>query len=265
VTGTGPEGSREGWIGWLNTLPSLGVYCLVRFAPWWIATLAGLLMLWQVRRNAHAQTLPESIHWMTSAAILVATVIVLFGLSASTRADYLLPAVPQASLLAAWWMREFRRETRIERPWLPALFAAVTLATLTVLNLRDFNAPIKGFGDEINDFIGRCAVRIKADPHPVGFWRVGSEHGGLHLQAFLGLSQSEDARVLKSQLTGLRGPMWIIAGRRDAKPHQFPDWLPLRTGSFVVKEVEESRRMPQGRSAFPEQLTLYLLEPGGAE
>ena len=306
VTGSGPEGSREGWTGWFTTLPSLGVYWMVRFAPWWIATLAGVVMLWpaagrRVVRLGQPQPQPklqpqlqdaassgrtprraagppravgtaiphrsqsEITQWMRSAAVLVLTVVALFSLSASTRADYLAPAVPQASLLAAWWMREFRRESRVERPWLPALFAAITLATLTAINRLEVNAPAKGFGDEINRFIDRCASHLELEPDPVGFWRVGSEHGGLHLHAFLGLSQSEDLRGLKSQLADLTGPQWIIAGLRDDAPRTFHEWLALRTGSFEVRQVEQSKMMPQGRSAYPRQLTLYRVDPVAAE
>jgi 4-amino-4-deoxy-L-arabinose transferase-like glycosyltransferase len=273
VTGTGPEGNPDGVIGWFITFFNLGIYFLVRFLPW---SIPAVVMMWRLRRSSfkprmdtdgHGREAEEdsvSVHpcssvvsllWLRSAALFVLVIICVFTLSAGKRADYIAAAFAPGSLLAAWWLLRAPPQWSVRMTWLAPLVAGLSLAAMTWVNLIEPAAPVRGFGDSINEFISRVSTEFAADPMPVVTYRINESH----VQAMLGLSQSDDLESALEQLKG-RASFWLLAGPRYARPHDAGEWLEKRRPRLQAEVVVRSGELPAERG-WPGQVALYRVGP----
>jgi 4-amino-4-deoxy-L-arabinose transferase-like glycosyltransferase len=281
ITGAGPEGGGEGFIGWLTTLFNLAIYFLVRFLPWSIPAIA---MMWSLRRCGlkprmntdehgcgHSLTTSSSsfssssirvhpcssavpLFWLRSAAIFVIVVIGVFTLSAGKRADYIAAAFAPGSLLAAWWLLRMKPALGLRAPWLAPTLAGLTLAAMTWVNHRLPLAPSHGFGDEIERFVVAAAQAMAKEPLPV----ITCWTGETHMQAMLGLSQKDDSDAALD-LARSGEVFWLLAGPRFAEPHDAGEWIERRRRVRAVA-VLRSSELPRDRG-WPGTVALFRIEP----
>jgi len=84
--------------------------------------------------------------------------------------------------------------------------------------------------------------------------------GETQLQAMLGFSVKEDRANFDVSISKGR-PIWVISGRRENEPKEFPAWLQSkRKLAAKVEEVERSADLPRA-DGWPEQLTLFKVTP----
>lgn len=256
-TGTGPESNREGFHGWVRTLPAFGHYYLLRFGPWSLFSIAGTLVLWRGRRKRRIfQTgTNQRNSWLIGAVIYILLVIGLYTLSTSKRADYIASAFAPGSLLAAWWLVRLRR--RLGR-WVVLLapgMAGLILLALTVVNRSQLAAPGRDVGEHINQFINQATVAMEREPLEVAFY----ETGNMHLQAMLGTSQRELERSELISLLRKRRPLWLIAGDRADGSQSIDQWLRGRNRPAQLKAMAQSGTLPLV-DGWPARLTLWRVE-----
>ena len=265
-TGTGPEGNKEGLVGWITTFPDLALYFVIRFVPWSVFSILAMIWLWRHRKGHRSherdEHMPraEASAWLYGAAIQVGLVVGLFTLSTSKRADYIAAAFPPGALLASWWLTAIGPRWVPRFPWLVASTAlgAVALAALTIVNQFEPSAPARGFGNNMRTFVNRATDAIAADPMPVAFCWIDDTH----LQAMFGASQPADKDAVLAVLE--RGePFWVIAGRKTTAPNDFGEWFSTRRYVQSVQPVVRSAMMPRNEH-WPEQVTLFKVVPTGS-
>lgn len=249
ILGTGPEGSREGFSGWVRTLPNMMLYFLLRFMPWSLLALAGIIWLMRSKAPVHTQLRT----WLIASTILIVVAIVTFTLSAGKRADYIAIAYGPGSIVSAWFLLDHMPRFVRARPWVIAVLAAGTLATLIAVNELDLTAPQRRFGDVIDRFVAASSRTIANDPAPVMFWNAG----GSHVQAMLGSSTKDGSIPVAQAITDLpRGSaIWVIAGTTTSNG-QFLDWVTLVERELLIQERVVSETAPRVRG-WPGQLRLY--------
>lgn len=268
VTGVGPEGNRKGPRGWFIDLPNQLLYYVVRFMPWSLCSFAAMAVLWQQRSKASSEDSTtqswkssSASRWLYGAAIFVIIVIGLFTLSTGKRADYIAIAIPQGALLAAWWLLQMDSRLALRQPWLAPTAAVVVLSAMTIVNQAESSAPIKGFGDAINQFAQEAGAIIRDEPLPVAYFITGE----LQLQAMIGTSVSEERRLLFELFDGDQ-PFWLVAGRHPEEPRDPAERLG-RTRQAAKAHFEPLVRsaVMSGTGLWPEQVTLYRVTPGSKQ
>ncbi|UCD75045.1 MAG: hypothetical protein JSV91_14825, partial [Phycisphaerales bacterium] len=272
VTGTGPEGSHEGPLGWLKGLGHMPLYYLVRFAPWSILSILAMVELWKHDPRKESGQIWRGIgrsgYWLMSAAVMVFVVVGLFTLSASKRADYIAAAFAPGSLLAAWWLLRAGPRLGEYLPWLASAAVGVCLGAMTVVNQRQSAAPEPGFGDQIMAFARQARAEIENQSGPVVFWNAGASH----LQAMLGASEldcppsmppARDDPVLRARVESYTAalrrqiiedgrPFWLLEGRATDRQMTFARWLQAENIIAVVRPQTRSAELPRGDD-WPEQ------------
>jgi hypothetical protein len=243
---------------WLLGVPQMLAYFLSRLAPW---SLVVVIAAWRLlRRPSHHDEVVANTAiqpWLRGAFALLTMTIILFGLSAGRRADYIAIAFPSALIPAAWWLSlQLRgRRSGFARRAIPAL-AAGTLISLTAANELQLDSPHRGFGPAIDRFIDESATAIDARPMPV----LAYGSGFTHLKAFLGIS-SPDVQVADVEEALQRGePFWLISGRSVTPDQDFGQWLGLRHPELNLTLVAQSKWLARERG-WPTQVTLYRVEP----
>ena len=265
VTGLGPEGNQFGPIEFVRRVVHMPTYYLLRFAPWSVLSILGMIVIWSRTGNASAKesrprrwtTLGRTGAWLNGAAVFVVIIIVLFTLSTGKRADYLAAAFVPGALLGGWWVRQLPERFNRAGTLIAQFGAIVVLATMTVVNqlpLRTDEAPPR-FGDAINDFIHEAEQYLQAQPGPVVFWAVGETH----LQGHLGYSEKAGSAALRARLEA-GGPFWLIAGRQIQLPLTVGDWLRERRYEVDLSQICRSDELPRA-NGWPGVVGLYRVEP----
>ncbi len=265
VTGLGPEGNKFGPIEFIQRLVHMPAYYLLRFAPWSMLSILGMIAIWRRTGNGSGRgsrprrwtTLGQTGAWLNGAALFVVIIIVLFTLSTGKRADYLAAAFVPGALLGGWWVRQIRPRFNSAGTLLAQFAAVVVLATMTVVNQlqpRTDEAPPE-FGDAINDFIQEAERYLQAQPGPVVFWAAGETH----LQGHLGYSEKDGSVALRARLK-IGEPFWVIAGRRSQLPLTVGDWLLERGYQVVLSPTCRSDELPRS-NGWPGVVGLYRVEP----
>jgi len=254
VTGLGPEGNLRGPIGWLTDLPNIALYYFVRFAPWSLLSVIAMVdLLRRARGNPEVRrwrVSSEAGAWMISSILFIICVVTLFTLSTGKRADYIAATFGPGSLLAAWWFMRVNPFAGIRLPWLAPLTAAICLIALTINNQQEVPAPHRGFGDAMMAFAHEARVPIAAEPAPVAFYHVGTNH----LQAMLGFSEVDGPAAVTSCLDAANS-CWVVAGVPKSDMI-LPDWLAVRhSDTEPIAKVVSAELPRQGQ--WPEQVTLY--------
>lgn len=239
VTGTGPEGARDGFLGWVRTLPNMPFYFMVRFLPWSIAAALGVMML---LRGGRAGCDPLT-NWLRSSAWLIVLVLIVFSLSAGKRADYIALAYMPGALLAAWWLRE-GSPGFLRRWWVVPLAAFLTLAGLVIHNERDPLMPTRRFVNEINRFIIESRRCLDEEPMKVVFWHVGPSH----VQALFGVSVRDSSTAALEAIQGMEPgeSFWVVAGR-PLSGQPFEVWMERIPGLETEIRVR-SAPLPRART-----------------
>lgn len=144
VSGLGPEGGGRGPLAILLELWKMPFYFASRSLPWSIAAILAMLALVDRRETGRARW--RSIDGggtLLCAALWLLLVIGAFSLSSGKRADYVAPALPMASLLAAWWLTADRYSPlRLLRGAAAPVLAAISIAIVGTLALREFSGPV---------------------------------------------------------------------------------------------------------------------------
>jgi hypothetical protein len=270
ITGQAATTDYVGPADWLIGLPSPIGHFVSRFFPWSIA--ATLMLIWLARRRRpegprNVHSIPAVAHpWIIGATVYLLVVIGFFALSAGKRADYIAPALPPASLLAAWWLLRCPPRIAARQPHLIVLTAAVTLGALTWANQvqLDSNAPTTDFSANISRFITAASHELAARPAPVGFqWTMRS-----HLKAYLGFSEPDSPEKIAALIERGR-PFWVIAGLRYKVDEDFRQWCAVRHPLVTVTAIVRSDPMPENdqprwwmfNREWPGRVTLYRLVP----
>lgn len=253
ITGTGPEGPRTGLTGWVQTLPNMPLYFLVRFLPWSVPAVLGLLAIWLDRASIRRSIAGR---WRYGSMLLIVLVVALFTLSAGKRADYIAIAYAPGALIAAWYLLDRGPRLLTARPWLTPALAMLALLVMIVVNERDPEAPSRRFGDVIDRFVHEAAGAITRDPHPIVFWNAG----GTHVQAMLGASVRDGSIPVAVAIGALQpgARLWVVAGTTTSDDH-FPKWLERRGYPVQWNEAVESGIAPR-KKGWPGQLWLYEVE-----
>lgn len=288
ITGTGPEGSKEGLTGWLKGLAHMPLYYVARSAPWSVLSIMGMVEL--VRKDPRPgqsgriwRSTGSGGYWMMSAMLMALVVVGLFTLSSSKRADYIAPAFAPGALLAGWWLMRARPRLGLHLPWVGPLACIISLATMTLVNQQDPAAPERGFGDQIMVFARQARAAIEEDPAPIVFWNAGATH----LQAMLGASEkdvgtlfhgrSEDGtqpgesagapdgtspgdEFLYRLVLGKGHPFWLVEGRPAPGQSSFLESCAGRGLAVRAPVLAESADLPRTND-WPEQVTLRRIEP----
>ena len=246
VTGIGP--SPHGPIALLTTAPNMAWYYMARYEPWCIFAILAAGRLWTRTEATGPRRWRSMGHTgvaLHGAAIFVVLMIATYTLVANKRADYLAPAYPPSSLLAAWWLLQGPSWRR----WLPILCAPLVLACLTIYNTREPAAPFRGLGNTITDFVSLVDARVEADPAPIVCWITGFTH----FESFLGYTGDTDEHaVAEAAETGR--PFWLVVGR----------WGPMTTEQRLhhfgidvdITEACRSRLVPYSKY-WPLEVILY--------
>ncbi len=250
VTGFGP--SPRGPMALITTAPNMPWYYVARFEPWCIFAILAASRLWRRECGGGPRRWRSMGHTgvvLHGAAIFVVLMIATYTLVANKRADYLAPAYPPSTLLAAWWLLQAPSWRR----WIPLLCAPLVLACLTVYNSLEPAAPYRGFGDTITDFVSEVETRVEADPAPVICWITGFTH----FEDYLGYTGDIDEHAV-AEATQTGRPFWLIVGR----------WGPMTTEQRLhyfgieldVTEVCRSRSVPYSKY-WPLEVMLYRAVP----
>ncbi len=262
VTGLGSEGNVGGPVEFFPRILHMPLYYLSRFAPWSILSILAMVALWSrgaaetAKRTRYWQEIANGAGaWLHGAALLVVLIVALFSLSTGKRADYIAAAIPPGSLLAAWWLLRIPPRWGVTAPWLAPAVAVVILASMTVYNQLEHNAPQPGFGNAINRFIKQAEVQMLADPRAVAFWGAG----GTHLQSYLGYTGKDGSDPLR-RLLDSRGPFWLVAGGAEQPPSVVVGWLGEYDPPRKISEVCRSARLTP-RTIWPEHFVLYRVDP----
>src|SRR5690606_30704601 len=136
------------------------LYFLLRFMPWSLLALAGMIWLMRSKAPVHAQLRV----WLIASTILIVLAIVTFTISAGKRADYIAIAYAPGSIVSAWFLLDHMPRLIRARPWVIAVLAAMTLTALIVVNELDLTAPQRRFGDVIDRFVAASSRTIANDP-----------------------------------------------------------------------------------------------------
>jgi len=213
ATGTGPLGRKGGPIVWVTGLAHMPLYFLVRSVPWSIAAIIGAI--WLLEREDRSQRRWRAIsrgastidgRWIVAAALMAATVLLLFTLSAGKRADYIAAAYPPAAILASSWLLLGRPYIGRRRPWLAPVAAAIVIGAMAMAELSQLSDPGRSFVRERSAFLDAVNKRTRAIPLDVVFHLTGENE----LQALVGASEPDDDQALMAALS--RGePFWLLA------------------------------------------------------
>ena len=252
VTGTGPEGTRDGPMALITSAPNMLLYFVVRFLPWSPLVVLGMLE----HRRARGHIRAEASRWLDGGVLFMAVVIVFFTLSAGKRADYLAASLIPGALMAAWWA------VRVARwgPGAAGALAAVTIAVLIVVQAREPFAPTAGFGDSMVEFAREAGPVVRSEPSRavVACWT-----GEGPVQALMGLSLADQNGAagydaLEARLSDDVG-FFVLAGRKGRPPHDFDEWFARRYDGWSIESVVSSRVLPRAHG-WPEQLVLYRVD-----
>ncbi len=253
VTGTGDEGNMQGPWGFVTSFFHMPFYFLTRFAPWSLATAAGIVALWY---RGHWRSVPAPVGaWAHGAAMAVVTVVALFTLSTGKRADYIAAACPPGALVAAWWLLRCHPRWGVQAPWLVPAVGALTLALLVADNQLELGSTAPRLGDGLLDFAHRARPSIAEEPGPVVF-RQSMEH---FLPSYLGHSGT-DALELVPGLVERREPFWLVSHEPWGAGRPVSDrWLADAAPLWRLEERCRSRQMSWQGSVF--ELALYRASP----
>ena len=250
VTGIGP--SPRGPIALLTTAANMPWYYLARFEPWCIFAILAAGRLW-TRGSAAGprrwRSMGRTGVVLHGAAIFVVLMIAIYTLVANKRADYIAPAYPPSTLLAAWWLLQAPSWRR----WLPVVCAPLALACLTIYNTLEPAAPFRGFGNTITDFVSLVDARVEADPARIVCWNTGYTQ----FESFLGYTGATDEHAVAEAVETGR-PFWLVVGRwGPMTPEQR-----LRHFGFDVDVTEacRSRLVPYSKY-WPLEAILYRARP----
>ena len=269
VLGSGPKGAEgEGRWHLVTSIPYMPYYFLVRFAPWSLFTVLGIVHLW---RRARAIAPPVRNwkalrdgdgRWYHACAVFIVVTIVVFTLSAGKRADYIASTIPPGAILAAYWLLRVRSGVARWSPFLAPVVAAGSLATAVTIDYRQGNAPSRTYGNNIRSFIDSAAEAIDARPLPIVFYHAWTSH----LQAFLGKSEVDHADSLRTQLA--RGePFWLVSGavpKEAPRLHQLVAEARDDGHKYTLRPVVVSEPEVPG-ATWPGRTALWLVEPAGEE
>lgn len=271
VLGTGDEGSREGPIDLLRTVGHMPLYYTVRFLPWSVLSILGMIELWKWRKTYNGQgtgegeqgtgdrverDVPSLNVWMIGAALFMLVMIVVFSHSAGKRAAYIAPAFGPGALLAAWWiftpLKElgYRASFAQRWPWFAPLAAIVICVVISMHLLRDARAPSPGFGSEIRSFIVAVDKRIQTDDAPVFMWHFEN----VQLRAMLSVPVRRDDEALLEALER-EGRAWVLALPRD----DLAGWIESHVPAAQVEQLIRAPHLPSPLR-WPEDLALYRVE-----
>jgi len=248
VTGIGS--SPRGPFALIATAPNMAWYYIARFEPWCIFAI---LAAWRLRTRGAAsglrrwQSMGRSGVWLHGAAIFVVLMIASYTLVANKRADYLAPAYPPSTLLAAWWLLQAPSWRR----WLPVVFAPLVLAGLTVYNALEPAAPFRGFGNTITDFAGSVHARVEADPAPI----VCRKTGYTHFESLLGYTGRTDRHAVAEAVETGR-PFWLVIG--SWKTETTERHLRQIGPDVDLTEACRSRLVPSSKY-WPVEVVLYRI------
>jgi 4-amino-4-deoxy-L-arabinose transferase-like glycosyltransferase len=219
-------GGNAGWQ-WSDSFWRMPVYFIGRFAPW------SLLFLICVRK-VHQEGWTG--HVCMPGILWVAIIIVFFSLSGGKRDDYLLPALPVATVIVAWWLgRRIAGHSQHGRQWKRAVLA-VSLLFAVGSGFNDVvfsRANKKHYGEHIHTFARECESIIGSNT--VVFVKTGYHP----LQALMGKNQAS----IEPSPQELSGATWVIANVTNVPPG--------------MSEVVVSRELPHVSGWNPGILALY--------
>jgi 4-amino-4-deoxy-L-arabinose transferase-like glycosyltransferase len=257
IMGTGQEGAREGPIAWVKGLPNLLLYFVVRFAPWSVLSILAMVELWKRAPGGASERrwnrLPHpSGAWLCGAAVFIVIVVVLFTLSAGKRADYVAAAFAPGALLAAAWLVRLPPRLGNAAPWLAPATAGVALVAMTMVNIAQPGAPVRGFGPAIAEFIHEVDAVRRDDARPVAFVWTGTSH----LKAYLGASEPDDEARLAALIDA--GAPFLVISTTIGAPLEH--WLEANGRSATSRQVIDSAMLPL-EHGWPGQVALYEVTP----
>lgn len=261
VTGLGSEGNRAGPIEFLYRLFHLPIYFVLRFLPWSMLAIPGIVALWTCapgQSEPRWRRLPVATGtWLHGAALMVVLIIGVLSISTGKRPLYIAPALFPAALVASWWLIDGLASPAVRRFVALAPFAAaLVLAVSTIDHVRQSGAPTREFGAAIDAFVHEAEREIDRRGRPVMCWNAG----GTYVQSALGISRPEDHQRLLARLDAGE-TLLIIAGERSQAPTSLPEWLESIDHDATTSVVVESARLPRER-AWPGRVTLYEVTPG---
>lgn len=192
---------RGGALGILGTVWKMPALFVAKFFPWSVFAIMGA---WHV-----VNTRPRS-RWLVGpigpAMLWVLIVLVFFSLSGGKRADYLAPAYPMASIVAAFWLVvEGKRLLRL-RAWQPAAAGLAIALALGAYEWAWSPAAAEGYGMHAVHF-ARRVHDITGGRH-VQFRDVGYTP----VQPLLGRNQTP------ADLAAEPFAPWVVMPVKDAEP-----------------------------------------------
>ena len=232
-------------------------------SPWQI-----LLGLWKLPVHFTLRTLPLSIFgiwaWRSlprhdRAALLVWFVLLnflVFGFSASRRADWMMPAVPAlAAFVATRWCVNWKCPVRTS--------LAICGLGFLLMSVNEMKNAMP-WSEQLEVFAGRARKAIRAEPAPVLV--IGNDRN--HLVGLLGLSDIDrqgptSLESLEQWLDSSVEPgagFWIVAGDRETfgtRPPQLPV-EGLRTWDQLDGPVQWEIQVEEGASQYMWPGTLRL-------
>ncbi|MFG0328326.1 MAG: ArnT family glycosyltransferase [Phycisphaerales bacterium] len=213
VTGTGPEGVKEGPWDFVRTAPNMPFYFLVRFLPWSVLFVGALIDLFGADRDGRVRGWPDGDRspaehrWILSSLVYIAVVIVGFSLAAGKRADYIASAFVPAALVVGWWLWARGWRLGAQAPWGVVGLAAATLLVLTVVERRLGYGVKYPLGDSLEAFAEEANRAIDGRPLPVEFFEVERRP----LQAIMGFAQRDLDPAEALDRIEARAPLWLVA------------------------------------------------------
>lgn len=248
ISGLGPEGGGRGPIAILLELWKMPFYFASRSLPWSIPAILAMLALIDRRETGQARW--RSVQGggtLLCAALWLLLVIGAFSLSSGKRADYVAPALPMASLLAAWWLATDRYSPiRFLRNAAAPTLAATAIAIVGALTLREFVGPVydRETVRRFEEVIGRTKALSDGPPLVVVTPQL------THFPVLLGTLAPRDQRfeTLRERLARGEPTRALLAD-----PHH-------------AAEIEELLRRPDARVLFsveqgPDALRLGYVSP----
>ncbi len=183
ITGRITRGGVLGIISQVWRMPALFV---ARFFPWSVLTLMAATAI-----VARRHPLSHFRGPLGPALLWVVIVIGFFSCSGGKRADYLLPALPAASLLAAAWMIYGGKRGPSLRPWKWGVVGLVVAVVIGVYQFTNTRAVRSQYGEHLIEFISQ--VEEVSLGEPIYFDRTGYTP----IQSLLGYNEPDSlGRVL---------------------------------------------------------------------
>ncbi len=257
----GPESGGGGMWRWIRTLPNLPLYFIVRFAPWSILAILGAIGVRQ--REKAGEPIDPAISRGASAAVVYAVIVIAFyTLSAGKRADYIASIFGPAALLAAWQWAVWTRDQPVARWTWPGAVAIVSVAIMTVVDLRPLTSIRPDFARAVETFNHDVRRRIAADPAPIIF----ADWGSSELPTRLGVTRPIGPDGIPDLATeGV--PFWLIGSFPPGFPGPDAAVAGLSRPDLIIEEVVApdpmfARAADAGfDTGVPDRLALYAVRP----